>query len=650
MLHRDPCVSTRLADLRIPLRRQDVILDDPFWSPRYAQWRSLTINDVFIKFEKAGVLQNFERVAQGRAGGHAGPPFIDGLFYEVIRAASDFLAGWPDDALNSRLDRYISCIAAAQSAVGDGYINTTVTLTYPEQRWGANGGDQIMNHEEYNAGCLVEAGVHHYLATHKTSLLKLGVQFTDYMCSVIGPPPRKNVVPSHPLAEEAVVKLYQLLRREPQLVTVLGCRKQPEDYLQLVRFWMDNRGNHAGRTSFGEYSQDHFPLHDQPEAVGHAVRATLLYAGLAALAAEDDNLCDDQTLQRLWRDVVESKMFVSGGVGPVKEYEGFGPPYFLPTSGYIETCAGAGLAFWASRMNRLFSGAEYFDIYERVAYNVVLAGISLEGTHYSYENPLVSQGNMHRWSWHGCPCCPPMLLKLYAELPGLIMSQADDNVYVNLYVGCHTHISLPGGEFGLHLATQYPWQGLIQISIHSPVTAIFTLHLRIPGWCRSFVVRVNGRHIDAPPVEHGYAAVRYAWQNGDTVTLELAMPVERVIAHPRVSDLQDRVAVQRGPLVYCLEGVDNPQGSDPTLPPDPVFTCQYQPDVLGGITTVTALDCNGAALTFIPYYTWDNRATGDRSRDWLQVWLRQQNWAELRSAVDKQQDTWEEKLYQFLID
>ena len=316
----------------------------------------------------------------------------------------------------------------------------------PDQRWGALGSDQLWTHEEYDAGCLVEAGVHHYRATGKINLLSLAVRFANYLCAYIGPAPKHNVVPSHSLAEEALIKLYRLLRDEPGLSEKLSQTSNPDKYLDLVRFWIDHRGNHDGRMSFSEYAQDHCCLVDQPEAVGHSVRGTLLYTGLAALAAEDNEPKYSLASRRLWEDVVERKMFITGGVGPIKEYEGFGYGYYLPNNGYIETCAGVGLAFWASQMNQSFGGGEYMDVYERVIYNNVLAGVSLAGNRYSYENPLLNQGSMHRWEWHDCPCCPPMLLKLFAEMPGLIYAHDGSDIFVNLYIGSRGKIELYHGR------------------------------------------------------------------------------------------------------------------------------------------------------------------------------------------------------------
>jgi DUF1680 family protein len=625
----------------------NVSLADNFWSPKQRILRTVTVNDVFDKFERDGAFTNFDRVAQGLSGGHCGSPWFDGLIYETMRAVSDFLAADYDAQLDARMDGYIERIAAAQAVDPDGYINTFVTLMRPEKRWGADGSDQLWTHEEYDAGCLVEAGVHHYQATGKTTLLSLAVRLATYMCEYIGPAPKHNVVPSHSLPEEAFIKLYRLLRDEPGLAEKLSFRADPPQFLDLVRFWLENRGNHTGRISFAEYAQDHCCLFDQPEAVGHSVRGTLLYTGLAALAAEAGESKYFEVSRRLWEDVVERKMFITGGVGPIKEYEGFGFGYYLPNSGYIETCAGAGLAFWASQMNQAFGAGEYMDVYERVIYNNVLAGVSLDGNRYSYENPLHNQGTMHRWDWHRCPCCPPMLLKLIAEMPGLIYAQDGEDIFINLYTGSHGKISLPAGEVEVTLKTSYPWDGAVKITLQQKESRAYGLRLRIPAWCQSYRVRVNGVAQGAQETSDGYAFLKRVWQAGDIIELELDMPVQRIVGHPFAGAIRERVAIQRGPVVYCLEGVDHPSVNDPLLPETVQFQAQFRSELLGGVVAITSKDVDGNQILAVPYFTWDNRAAPNTEQDWLVVWLRQEDWFHLRKPLDgNDRKAWEHLLYQ----
>lgn len=639
------------AKLRIAVPLQQVQINDTFWAPKIASLRTVTVNDVFDKFERDGAFTNFDRVTQGLSGGHRGSPWFDGLIYETMRAASDFLATRHDAQLDARLDGYIERIAAAQAVDPDGYINTFVTLMRPDKRWGAGGSDQLWTHEEYDAGCLVEAGVHHYWATGKTSLLALAVRFASYMCAYIGPAPKHNVVPSHSLAEEAFIKLYRLLRDEPGLREKIPQAGDPQQYLDLVRFWIDNRGNHTGRVSFTEYAQDQCCVVDQPEAVGHSVRGTLLYTGLATLAGEVRAPKYFEASRRLWEDVVERKMFITGGVGPIKEYEGFGYGYLLPNSGYIETCAGVGLAFWASQMSQVFGGGEYVDVYERVAYNNVLAGVSLAGTRYSYENPLHNQGTMHRWDWHRCPCCPPMLLKMFAEMPGLVYTHDGADIFVNLYIGSKASIPLSSGNVSIEMETRYPWDGAVRITLHPKENSERGVYLRIPAWCKGFTVSINGAAQDAPQVSSGYLLLRRAWQAGDVIELKLEMPVQRIIGHPFSGAIRERVAIQRGPVVYCVEGVDNPAVKEPVLPAKAQFQTQYQADLLGGVVAVTAKDANGSEITAIPYFAWDNRPAPSAEHDWLQVWLRQDDWFQLRQPLDAEdRKAWVHLLYRSLPD
>jgi DUF1680 family protein len=639
--------STHVSHRLYPVSVANVTLADEFWSPKLRVMRTVTVNDVFDKFERDGAFANFDRVAQGLTNGHRGAPWFDGLIFETMRAVSDFLAVSPDADLDARMDGFIARIAAAQAANPDGYLNTFVSLMRPEQRWGALGSDQLWTHEEYDAGCLVEAGVHHYRATGKTNLLAVAVRFASYMCDYIGPAPKHNVVPSHSLPEEAFINLYRLLRDEPGLAEKVALKGAPQQFLDLVRFWLDARGDHTGRVSFAEYAQDHCCLFEQPEAVGHSVRATLLYTGLAAMAAEVGEDKYFAASRRLWEDVVERKMFVTGGVGPIKEYEGFGYGYYLPSNGYIETCAGVGLGFWASQMNQAFGAAEYVDVYERVIYNNVLAGIALDGSHYSYENPLLNQGAYHRWEWHKCPCCPPMLLKMFAEMPGLIYAHDQRDIFVNLYAASRAAVPLAQGTVELSMQTRYPWDGSVNMTIEKTPAGAYGLHLRIPAWCQQYTLRVNGDIQASAVLEDGYAVVSRAWQVGDSVTLELEMPVQRIVGHPFSGATRERVAIQRGPVVYCLEGVDHPAVHDPLLPVSAGFQAQYQPNLLGGVVTLTARDAAGAPLTAIPYFAWDNRPAPNAEQDWLVVWLRQADWFQLRQPLDgDDRKRWAHVLYQ----
>jgi DUF1680 family protein len=621
---------------------QQVAIDDAFWSPRLKVWRKVTIPDCFTKFEndRGGALNNFDRVRDGKRGQHAGPPWYDGLIYQMIRASADFLAAERDPELEKRLDGYIERIAAAAATDPDGYLNTWTQLMAPDRRWGLNGGNEVEQHEVYNAGALVEAGVHYYQATGKKKLLQVATKLANYMTEVMGPPPKKNVVPGHSLSEEAFVDLYRLFRDHPELKTQMGVPVQERRYLELAQFWIENRGNHAGRKNFGTYAQDHRPVLEQTTIEGHAVRATLLCVGLIAAADETGRADYLRTARRLWDNMVERRMYVTGGLGAEAGYEGFGPDYVLPNKGYLETCAGVGAGFFHHYLHLAYADARYVDELERALYNAVLPGVSLEGNAYFYENPLEAGPQRSRWAWHSCPCCPPMFLKIMGALPGYVCSQGPDAVYVNLFVGSRATLTLKDVKVVLRQTTRYPWDGLIKLTVEPEREADFAINVRLPPWCDKPALKVNGQAVSPLEKVRGYAHLQRRWQKGDSIELTLPMPVQRVKAHPKVEADYGRVALQRGPLVYCLEAVDNSgQVRNLVIPPDAPLSAQFRADMLGGVMVVhgeaVALraaqwpeglyrSCSAAdnvsrtkiRFTAIPYFANANRRPGE-----MLVWV-----------------------------
>ena len=638
---------------------ESVKVDDSFWAPRQRLLREVTVREVFSRFEgvDGGAFRNFDAVREGRKGEHVGAPWFDGLIYETICGASKLLALSPDAELDARLDGYIERIAGAQAAGPDGYLNTNTMLLFPEKRWGENGGNIRWQHDVYNAGCLVEAAVHHYRATRKRTLLDVAVRFADHMCAYMGPAPRKNIVPGHPLPEDAFVELYRLFRQHPELRVAYPDAREKK-YLSLARFWIENRGNHRARESslpdLQEYAQDHLPVLRQKEAVGHAVRATLLYTGMAALGHETG---DDRFLRaarELWKDVVTRKMHVTGGVGAMHEEEMFGPDHFLPNNAYLETCAAVGMAFWNHRMTIAWADAAFADVFERALYNNVLAGMSLDGRRFFYQNPLESAGGHHRWAWHDCPCCPPMFLKLVGGLGGCIYAQDDRGIYVNHYVGGSAAIAAKGFTATLRQVTRYPWEGRVEMTLDIPEPFEFSLNIRIPGWCRRYTVGLNGRaEPGAGRVRAGYVELRRKWKQGDRVLLDMSMPVTLVEANPYVEADRGRVAIQRGPIVYCLEGVDHAEDlAVIRLPRDPVLRHEHAPDLLGGVDIVKGRAENGIPFTAIPYFAWDNRAaSADRDvtpSNPMKVWIPREGAWDARRNVWLQLDDleeWQGRLY-----
>jgi DUF1680 family protein len=624
----------------IPVPITQVVVQDDFWSPKLKVWREVTVPDCFTKFEKdrGGAINNFDRVRDGLIGSHAGPEWYDGLIYEMIRGSADFLAANPDPNLERRIDGYVERIAAAAAKDADGYLNTWTQLMAPDQRWGLNGGNDVKQHDVYNAGAMVEAAVHYYRATGKTGLLQVATRLANHMADVMGPPPKRNVVPGHSLSEEAMVKLYLLFREVPGLKSRMPCPVNEDRYLKLAEFWIENRGNHQGRLNYGTYAQDHAPLLRQETIEGHAVRATLLCAGLVAAGTaggRDDYLNE---AKRLWENMVARRMYVTGGLGAVAGHEGFGPDFILPNNGYLETCAAVGAGFFHHNMSLAFADARYADELERVLYNGALSGASLSGDAYSYENPLEANKNRKRWSWHACPCCPPMFLKLMGALPSCIYSQDQDAVFVNLFVGSQVKLSLDGTRVTLRQTTRYPWAGEIQLLVEPEKEAEFAIHLRLPGWCREPRLKLNDKPIVAIEKVHGYARLRRKWQRGDVIDLTLPMPVRRIKVHPKVEADIGRVALQRGPIVYCLEAVDNGgQVRNLVIPPAAQFTTEHRRDFLGGVTVVkgpalalqqiewpetlyvSSDSVPGVAesdFTAIPYFANSNRQPGD-----MLVWM-----------------------------
>ncbi|MGC2638341.1 MAG: beta-L-arabinofuranosidase domain-containing protein [Acidobacteriaceae bacterium] len=647
-----------------PVPGQQVAIEDEFWSPKRQVWQEVTIRDCFRKFEndRGGAINNFDKVRAGLTGGHAGDPWMDGLIYEMIRGSSDFLLSHPDPELEQQLDGYIARIAAAAAVRPDGYINTYTQLMEPGHEWGLHGGLQLWQHEIYNLGALIDAGVHYYRATGKAALLTAGVTIANTMTEFMGPPPKRNLVPCHPLPEEAMVRLHELLQAEPALKTSLTVPVHDTAYLQLAEFWIEDRGNnigkpdwekdhHAaelfvrnqeygdGRPSWGAYAQDDAPVFEQKDIHGHAVRATLLCAGIAAAARVNDREPYRQTAIRLWENMVYRRMHITGGVGAFANEEKFGPDYTLPNDAYLETCAAVGAGFFHHNMNMAFGHARYADELERTLYNGALAGVSLAGDTYFYENPLECNTSRARWAWHECPCCPPMFLKMMGAMPSYIYATSHDSLYVNLFVGSHASIRLNDLPVEIRQATRYPWDGNVRLTVQPAHAASFPLMVRIPAWCSGESVRMNGERIASGPRVDGYLRIARTWDPGDVVELEMPMPVRPVRANPLVQADAGRVALMRGPLVYCAESVDN---SAPVrtlrLSAHSPATTDFRKTLPGGVVVVqteaAAAGDPGAGpyfsadqeiphepvtLTAIPYFANANRGPVD-----MAVWLARQ--------------------------
>ncbi|MBQ8893750.1 MAG: glycoside hydrolase family 127 protein [Clostridia bacterium] len=567
-----------------------VELRDPFWTPYIENIRRITLPYTFKKIEEAGYVKNFESVAAKDGAEHHGYHFADGNYLECIRGACDFLAAEADPILEAYIDHIIEILTAASDAEG-GFISTATTQLCPHQRWGDNGGDIVTQHDLYNHGTLVEAAVSHYNATGKTTLLRLAVRAADLICDTIGKHPKKNIVPGHSLPEEAFVKLYRLLRDDPALAEFAARR---QEYLDIAEFWYDARGNHEGRfLSKNErftppYSQDHAPFAEQKEAVGHSVRAMLCYLGATVVAQEKGRADYMDSLHALWESVVYKKLHISGGIGSRHDIEGFDVNYHLPNTAYLETCAAIGLAFWNTEMALSDPDAKYFDCFERSLYNNILDAIGADFKHFFYQNPLENDGTMRRWEWHKCPCCPPMLLKIFGALNSFIYSYNEDTLSVHLHIGSryeNEQFSVEQAEGKLILNTK-----------GKPMT----LRIRIPEYAENFTLS------QPYTVEKGYAVLHGVWSAEQPLEVHFEQALRRIYANPKVEDDQGKVAVTYGPFVYCVEG------NIPTaLAKEPCLRTEN-----GKVYARTA---EGGEICLIPYYQWCNSEPAP-----MTVWLPQE--------------------------
>jgi hypothetical protein len=461
------------------------------------------------------------------------------------------------------------------------------------------------------------------------------------MVALMGPPPRKNIIPGHALSEESFVRLYELFRERPGLKNDLGVPVDEGSYLELARFWIDARGHHEGRQSFGEYGQDHLPVLQQTTIEGHAVRASLLAAGVAAFGVTGEQARYADAADRLWRNMVTRRLYITGGVGAIARDEKFAGDFVLPNDGYLETCAAVGCAFLDYNLFLATADAAKVDELERSLYNGALAGVSLKGDAYFYENPLEAGKSRARWSWHACPCCPPMFLKLMGALPGYVYAADSAGVYVNLFIGSRARMNLDGEKetrLSLVQTTDYPWDGAVKLAVNPERPATFEVRVRVPSWCRggatngglyttpsagpnAFQVSVNDEPFVVPTVVRGYAALRREWHAGDVIRVQMAMLARRATADERIESDRGRVALVRGPIVYCLESLDN-QGRvrDVFLSEGASIAPERRPELLGGVMVLRApaarLPLGGgkpteAEVVAIPYYANANRGAAE---------------------------------------
>ncbi len=575
-----------------------VKINDNFWSPRLSKHVSATLPVCIDQIEnQTGRIRNFENAAKGE-GEHSGIFFDDSDVYKALEGMAYSLINNPDPELEKKADEWIDKFAAAQQP--DGYINTFYTLTGLDKRW-----TNMDKHEMYCAGHMIEAGVAYYQATGKRKLLDVCIRMTDHMMSQFGPG-KRHWVPGHEEIELALVKLYQTT--------------QEQKYLDFAYWLLEERGH--GHGTMGDegkwdpvYYQDIVPVRRLTDISGHAVRCMYLYCGMADVAALKNDTGYIAAIDRLWDDVVHRNMYITGGIGSSRDNEGFTEDYDLPNlDAYCETCASVGMVLWNQRMNQLTGDSKYIDVLERSLYNGALAGISLGGDRFFYVNPLESKSDHHRQEWYGCACCPSQLSRFLPSIGNYIYASSDDALWVNLYIGNTGQIRIGETDILLTQETDYPWDGSVKLTISTSQPLEKEIRLRIPNWCKTYDLSINGKRINVSE-EKGYAVIK-DWKSQDVIALDMDMPVEIVAADPHVKENFGKRAIQRGPLVYCMEEIDNPEYFDQIqLSPSTTFQTAFVSDILNGIKTIKT---NGRAqsATFIPYYAWDNRKAGK-----MRVWI-----------------------------
>jgi DUF1680 family protein len=619
-----------------PVNFTAVKVTDGFWGQRLQASREVTIPLAFQKCEETGRYENFVKAAHPcdtfKVGGFS---FDDTDVYKTIEGASYLMQTYPDARLKQYIDSVLVIVAAAQEPDGYLYTSRTMNPKHPHDWAGSKRWEAVENlsHEFYNLGHMVEGAIAHYQATGQRNFLDIAIRYADCVCREIGPNEGQLVrVPGHQIAEMALAKLY--------LVT--GDQK----YLDEAKFFLDQRGKTSRRDA---YSQAHQPVIEQSEAVGHAVRAAYMYAGMADVAALTGDTAYINAIDRIWDNIVSKKYYITGGIGATSNGEAFGANYELPNmSAYCETCAAIGNVYVNHRLFLLHGESKYYDVLERTLYNGLISGVSLDGGGFFYPNPLASLGQHQRQPWFGCACCPSNICRFIPSLPGYVYAVKDKNVYVNLFLGNSGSLKVKGKEVELAQTTNYPWDGDIALDVKKNNAGQFALKIRIPGWVQNqpvpsdlytysdsyrpgYTVRVNGQDVKAD-LDKGYFTIDRKWKKGDRVEIHFDMQARTVKAHGKVEADRGRIAVERGPIVYCAEWPDNDFDINGMIVnQSPKFEEEQCPDLLKGIIRLHTdaqlvkfddrgrLTTQDVRLALIPYYAWCHRGSGS-----MMVWLPQQ--------------------------
>ena len=620
-----------------PVPFTSVKLTDNFWAPRIMKNAEVTIPIAFGYCESTGRVRNFE-IAGGLDTGRFQTiyPFDDSDVFKIIEGAAYSLQTKPDPELDAYLDTLIYKIGLAQEDDGYLYTNRTIAEMHggeglhewaSKNRWEL---DSILSHELYNIGHLYEAAVAHYQATGKRTLLDIALKSADLVNKDFGWD-KVKVYPGHQVIEMGLVKLYR----------ATGEKK----YLDLARFFLDIRGPKGQ-----EYNQAHKKVVDQTEAVGHSVRATYMYSGMADIAAIEKDEAYLNAITKIWEDIVYGKMYLTGGIGATGGNEGFAAPYVLPNlTAYCETCASIGNIFTNHRLFLLHGESKYIDILEKTLYNSMLSGVSLSADRFFYPNPLESDGRHKRSEWFGCACCPSNVARFVPAIPGYIYALSDKDLYINLFISNEADITIGKNPVKVVQEANFPWDGKVKITVSPGKPVKFSVKIRIPGWVRNeaipgdlyrfddkvnepYSITINGEPFNLD-VENGYAEIERTWKEGDKIEIDFPMPVRKVVADERIADDRGKIAIQRGPVIYCAEWPDNNTGNILNLVIDKADepVSEFVPSLLNGTQVIkirgfqTYRKADGTtgklpeeAVTLIPYALWNNRGPG-QMRVWLPV-------------------------------
>jgi len=608
---------------------KNVVISDSFWLPKIKTIQDVTIRYAFNKCDKEGRMESF-LIAGGKKKGkvRGKMPFDDTDLYKIIEGSSYSLISEPNPKLDAYMDSVITIIKTGQEP--DGYLTTwfTIDRQHPPASWvkpsKTRWENEISSHELYNSGHLFEAAAAHYWATGKRNLLDIALKNADLLVANFGPG-KLQCPPGHEIVETGLIKLYHITHNTK--------------YLELSKFFLDVRGDSTTHKLYGAYNQDHMPVTRQTEAVGHAVRGEYLYAAMTDIAAIYRDSAYLRAVNAIWNNVVNDKMYLTGGVGSKHDGEAFGDNYELPNlTAYNETCAAIGSVYWNQRMFLLTGDSKYYDILERTLYNGLIAGISLSGDQFFYPNPLESdgkfpfnQGACTRQAWFDCSCCPTNLIRFIPSIPGLIYATHNDVLYVNLYMSNKAMAEINKNKVDISQQTGYPWNGNIAMTINPEKNATFTLKLRIPGWVENRVapgdlyaylngkaaevsLKLNGKDVPAD-IKDGYVTISREWIKGDRVELTLPMGIREVVANEKVKDDLNKVAFEYGPMVFCAEEIDNPGIAKTSIPADVTLNVE-KGSILTDKVNILKGRISGKDLTLIPYYLWSNRGVGQ-----MKVWF-----------------------------